>query len=1227
MHLRSTLGLGAALSLCLSLAACGNNDNNPSTNNTTPGDMAGDMTTPGDMGGDMPTPGDMGDMGTPTDMGDMTTMPPTDQFTVETCQESVPAAPAGQLCSVTPGDGARLIQGTVLGDGKVYENGSVLIDASGAIACVGCGCAAQAGGATVVACAEGVISPGLINAHDHITYNAKNAPRDHGTERFDHRNDWRGPERGHNRISSGTSDTSKIGIMVAELRMVFGGATSIAGSGGAVGMLRNLDRSGEQRGEGMDGTLDVEYETFPLGSNSNLLIAEGCDRYSLTTDYDPNGIFLPHVAEGIDKEARNEYTCLAGGIGSNLITNRTTMIHGVGLTAADIADAGSRGAKLVWSPRTNIDLYGQTADVLTYRRSGVTVALGTDWIHSGSMNMLREFACVDNLNTTYYNKALTDYDIWRMATGNAAEALGVDAKLGALSVGKMGDVAIFNGRERKQHRAVIGADVADVALVLRSGKALYGDAALVDGLHTAEDAAQCDTIDVCTNSRKVCVKLDADVTLAEVTERAAYALFFCGQPESEPSCTPLRPDEYTGVPSATDADGDGIADAQDNCPAYFNPPRPLEDNTQPNADGDTFGDICDVCPTSGPGDTCTPFDPNDRDADGIANDADNCPTTPNADQADGDNDDIGDVCDPCPDAANPGFSGCPALVYNIKTGQVPVGTRVSLKDMVVSAVGTDGFFIQLDPTSGDYTSADHSGVFVFARGYSPMPAEGDRVTIDAVTSEFSSQVQLGDIKSLTVTSSGARPTPAVVTEAEILAAGAKGKVYEGLLVRVENVQVAELDTGTNMSFAKYKLGGGLFVDDALFDVIPLMSVGANYSALVGGVSFRFSENHLMPSGAADIISGPPALAPFSAASAIIASGTTGPTTPALAVRLNQPATAATTITLTYSDAAVLTGPASVTIPQGQQEVELSLQAVAASGTTQTITASYDGKTETVSVTVFDSAAPRSIAQLDPPTATIAINGAQTFTVTLDYPAPAGGEVVTLSAAPGTSATVPATVTVPAGQLSVTFDATATATAGSETITASVAGGSQEVATLTVNTAPANCLVISEYVEGSSNNKAIELYNCGTSATTASSYGICLRTNANVSGCTNTLILGDAIAPGGVYGICNGSLALAVDATDCNVSSSVANFNGDDRLFVFEDANGNGDFDEGSDPVVDALGLLGTAESGRTWENMTLRRCNFSPFDGTGTFDFTAYYTQHPNDDVADFGVVPVSGCP
>ncbi len=106
---------------------------------------------------------------------------------------------------------------------------------------------------------------------------------------------------------------------------------------------------------------------------------------------------------------------------------------------------------------------------------------------------------------------------------------------------------------------------------------------------------------------------------------------------------------------ADDSDGDGIVDVEDNCPDTPNA-------DQADGDGDGVGDACDNCPDianpdqadsdgDGTGDACAPD--GDADGDGVANAEDNCPDTPNADQADGDGDGVGDACDNCPDKPNP----------------------------------------------------------------------------------------------------------------------------------------------------------------------------------------------------------------------------------------------------------------------------------------------------------------------------------------------------------------------------------------------------------------------------------------------------------------------------------------------------------------------------------------------------------------------------------------------
>jgi hypothetical protein len=118
--------------------------------------------------------------------------------------------------------------------------------------------------------------------------------------------------------------------------------------------------------------------------------------------------------------------------------------------------------------------------------------------------------------------------------------------------------------------------------------------------------------------------------------------------------------------SPPDADGDGVIDVRDNCPALPN----LE---QLDTDGDGQGDVCDdnddndaipdaedLCPSvaSGltlPGGTVIQQDSDDdgkgdecdldKDGDGIFNGTDNCPLIVNLLQVDSDGDGLGDVCD------------------------------------------------------------------------------------------------------------------------------------------------------------------------------------------------------------------------------------------------------------------------------------------------------------------------------------------------------------------------------------------------------------------------------------------------------------------------------------------------------------------------------------------------------------------------------------------------------
>src|SRR6185436_15435071 len=139
-----------------------------------------------------------------------------------------------------------------------------------------------------------------------------------------------------------------------------------------------------------------------------------------------------------------------------------------------------------------------------------------------------------------------------------------DDAIGLLKTGMVADISIFASHGKPAFRSVIEAQPSDVALVMRAGKVLYGDDAVVNAL-----AQTCDTVDVCGTSKRVCLMGEVGKTYSALQTAASpiYPAFACGVPQNEPSCVPNRPAAiagstiYTGVPSATDSDGDGIPDA------------------------------------------------------------------------------------------------------------------------------------------------------------------------------------------------------------------------------------------------------------------------------------------------------------------------------------------------------------------------------------------------------------------------------------------------------------------------------------------------------------------------------------------------------------------------------------------------------------------------------------------------------------------------------------------
>ena len=163
-------------------------------------------------------------------------------------------------------------------------------------------------------------------------------------------------------------------------------------------------------------------------------------------------------------------------------------------------------------------------------------------------------------------------------------------------------------------------------------------------------------------------------------------------------------------------------------------------------------------------------------------------------------------------------------------------------------------------------------------------------------------------------------------------------------------------------------------------------------------------------------------------------------------------------------------------------------------------------------------------------------------------------------------------------------------------------------------APASAdLIISEYIEGSSNNKAIELYNNADTELSLEGYTLGLYSNGS-SSVGNSIDLSGTLAANTTYIISNsGADAAILDIAD--ITSTVTYYNGDDALVLTKDG-----------VVVDSFGQVGV-DPGSFWsddtvqtQNKTLRRKNSIT---TGRTDSTA--TFNPSDEWEQFDIDTFDG--
>lgn len=322
----------------------------------------------------------------------------------------------------------------------------------------------------------GTLYPGLIDLHNHLAYNALalwQVPRLYGN-----RDQW-GAHADYRRLISGPmtvlGKTEGFPAAIArytECKCLFGGVTtsqgirlnSNAGMGTFYkGFLRNPEVSD---GDGMP------------AAHARIGDVAARDRDKFRDMLESKSALLLHLSEGTDARARSHFLSLVAKPGKPALAKSLVGIHCVALQAGDFRQMHGKGASMVWSPLSNLLLYGGTTDIAAARKAGMRIGLGADWSPSGSKNLLGEMK-VARIMARRQKAKCSDGDIVAMATCDAAAIICWDTQVGSLEAGKRADILVVRGIDRPSYAQLLEARETDIVLVLVDGVRRYGLARLV----------------------------------------------------------------------------------------------------------------------------------------------------------------------------------------------------------------------------------------------------------------------------------------------------------------------------------------------------------------------------------------------------------------------------------------------------------------------------------------------------------------------------------------------------------------------------------------------------------------------------------------------------------------------------------------------------------------------------------------------------------------------------
>jgi len=405
----------------------------------------------------------------------------------------------------------------VIADGKLYLK-------DGSIAAVLPGSAPPPGEFADVdpISTRGTIFPGLIELHNHLPYNVLQLWQ--VPKKYANRDTWGNAPAygslitGPMRVLGSSPELMPAVVRYVEVKALLGATTTSQG----IALFSNAGSRRYYRGliRNVENTADAELPDA-LGRIADV---DASDASSFLARLKKTKCLLLHLSEGTNPAAHKHFEALHLQGDEWAIAESLAGIHCVALKRADFDVMADRGASMVWSPFSNLLLYGETADMRAASAAGMKIGLGSDWAPSGSKNILGELK-IAWIESQRQGLDWSARDIVALATRNAAGILRWQQFIGSLEVGKRADLFVIDSQSGDAYDALLNSDESSIRLTVINGIPRFGTSALMEQLRVTGESLRVGASTRILNLAQQTSDPDVGrITLAEAKESLTTAL-------------------------------------------------------------------------------------------------------------------------------------------------------------------------------------------------------------------------------------------------------------------------------------------------------------------------------------------------------------------------------------------------------------------------------------------------------------------------------------------------------------------------------------------------------------------------------------------------------------------------------------------------------------------------------------------------------------------------------